>query len=92
MMGVGLWIAAGFAAFALARLVPFARHGPAWIELVVAIPSALLAGAGATAMDFGGWAEPDPRAGVFAFLVATSTLALIRLIRLLRNKLKLRSG
>ena len=87
MMGLGLWIVAGFAAFTLARLVPLARQSSPWIELVVAITSAFVCGLGATAMDFGGWAEPDPRAGVFAFLVASSTLALIRLILLLRNRL-----
>ena len=87
MMGLGLWIVAGFAAFALARLVPLARPGSPWIELAAAIASAFLSGLGATAMDFGGWNEPDPRAGLFAFLVASTTLALIRLIRLLRNKL-----
>jgi hypothetical protein len=81
-------MAAGLAAFALSRLVPYARVGTPWIELTVAVIAAFLAGLGATALDFGGWAEPDLRAGVFALLVASAAVALIRLIRLQRNKLR----
>ena len=77
-----MWLVAGSGAFALARLVRSGRRGwPA--EGLAAILAALAAGLAATALDFGGWKEPDWRAAAFAFAVTAAALALLRLIRLL---------
>ena len=49
---------------------------------VAAFAVANLAGIGATALDFGGWKEPDWRAGIFVFLCVAAALAMVRLVRL----------
>jgi hypothetical protein len=77
-----MWLVAGAGAFALARLVRSAR--PAWLlEAVVALVAAAAAGLAATALDFGGWKEPDWRAAAFCFAVAAGAIGGERLIRLL---------
>lgn len=77
-----MWVLAGTAAFALFRLVRSARAG--WLsEGVLALVSGAAAGLAATALDFGGWKEPDWRAGAFAFAVAAAAIGAHRLIRLL---------
>ena len=53
-------------------------------ELVAAVVAALAFGVVATALDFGGWNEPDWRAGVFAALGAVAAIALVRLLSLTR--------
>ena len=77
-----MWMVAGAGAFALARLMRAGRS-PAWLlEGVVGLLSAVIAGLTATALDFGGWREPDWRAGTFALLVAIAAIGLLRLTRL----------
>ena len=79
-MGVGLWMIAGAAAWIAARFVPAGRAGPA--EAVAALVAAAAGGAGATALDFGGWNEPDWRAALFAFFCAAAGIAMVRVARL----------
>lgn len=79
-MGIALWLGCGVVSFALARLVPFARRRP-WAELAVALVSALALGAGATALDFAGWNEPDWRAGLFAFFGSFAAAGAVRALQ-----------
>ncbi len=77
-MGTALWLACGLSAFLLARIVPLRRRG--WLaELAAGLLAALAAGLTATALDFGGWNEPDWRSGAFALLVAFAGVAVVRL-------------
>jgi hypothetical protein len=78
-VGIAFWIVCGIVALGIARIVPI-RRGTVSGELVTAAITALLAGLVATALDFGGWKEPDWRAGAFVFLVALSALAILRLL------------
>ena len=80
-MGVALWIASGLVAFATARIIPFSRTRRFLFELLASIALALIAGVGATALDFGGWGTLDWRAGVFCWCVTLAGLALTRLLR-----------
>ena len=78
-MGIALWIVTSVAAFLFARMAPWRRR-PAWAgELLVSIAAGLLFGTAATALDFGGWSEPDWRAGLFAFLGALAAAGMFRL-------------
>ena len=78
-MGIALWVVSAVVAFLLARMAPWRRR-PAWAgELSVSIASGLLFGAVATALDFGGWSEPDWRAGLFVLLGALAAAGLFRL-------------
>lgn len=77
MSGVLSWIAAGALAALLARLVP-RRRKAFWKEALAAVAAALLAGMGATALDFGGIATIDARSAAFAFLVAAGAIAIVR--------------
>ena len=79
-MGVNVWMLAGGAAWFIARFVP-AGEMPRG-EAVAAFVTANLAGIGAMALDFGGWREPDWRAGVFVFFCVAAALAIVRLLRL----------
>ena len=77
-MGAALWLGSGALAFLLARLVPF-RRGRRWMgELATALLTALVLGVLATALDFGGWREPDPRAALFALLGSGAILGILR--------------
>jgi uncharacterized membrane protein YeaQ/YmgE (transglycosylase-associated protein family) len=78
-MGIATWMAAGLIAWALARLIPLGKTGAALAELAAALGAALLCGAAATALDFGGWQELDWRAAAFAFLGASAAVPLVRL-------------
>ena len=80
MSGVLSWAAAGIVAALLARLVP-RRKKALWKETLAALAAALLAGAGATALDFGGTAAIDARSAAFAFVIAAGAIALVRLKR-----------
>lgn len=80
-MGAALWIAAGVAAFLVARMVPLRRPRRFVPELMVAATIAALFGVVATALDFGGWNEADWRAIVFAFLGAAAALGVMRFLR-----------
>src|SRR5260221_9950906 len=72
-MGLALWFASGTLAFAIARFIPRGRPRRWLGELVVASIAAFLLGITATALDFGGWRGPDPRAapprGLSAFAI-----------------------
>jgi len=64
-MGIALWIACAAAVFFAIRYIRFGRP-EGWIgELVIVVIGALILGAVATALDFGGWQELDWRAGLF---------------------------
>jgi hypothetical protein len=81
-MGIGLWMLCAAAVFLVIRRVPFGRPA-SWItELFTAIVSALALGALATALDFGGWNEPDWRAGLFVLLGTAAITGAVRFIRL----------
>ncbi len=84
-MGIALWTAGALLVFFVARAVPSGRPVARTAELIAALVSALLLGAGATALDFGGWNEPDWRAGLFAFFGSAAAVALLRLLRLARR-------
>jgi hypothetical protein len=79
-VGVALWLGCGVVAFLLARLIPLARRGWA-IELAIALAAALLLGTLATALEFGGWREPDWRAGLFAFFGSFAAAGALRAVQ-----------
>lgn len=85
-MGLGLWIVAGLGAWIVARLIPAARPKSWLVELVLSIVSAVLLGVTATAGDFGGWREPDWRAGLFAFFGAFAVAGVFRLVTIFRSR------
>ncbi len=78
-MGIALWLTAAGTAVALARLIPLLKLRFRW-ELAGLFPYAFILGAIASALDFGGWREPDWRAALF---VLTGSFALIGIQRLL---------
>lgn len=84
-MGVAFWIGCGALAWAIARIIPPGRRHWA-AELATGIAAALLLGLAATALDFGGWAEADWRAGLFAFLGALAALGCLRSVTLFRRR------
>jgi peptidoglycan/LPS O-acetylase OafA/YrhL len=77
-MGLALWLASGTVAFAIARFIPRGRSRKWLGELVVAWIAALLLGVAATALDFGGWGEPDPRAGLACGFAALAIVGILR--------------
>ena len=79
-VGIALWLVCGVVSFGLARLIPFARRSP-WAELGVTVTVALLLGVLATALDFGGWTEPDWRAGLFTFFGSFAAAGTIRVLQ-----------
>lgn len=85
-MGVALWIAAGLMAWIIARIIPASRPRSRIPELVLALLAGTLLGVAATAGDFGGWREPDWRAGVFAFFGAFTVLGVFRLVTIFRRR------
>ena len=85
-MGTALWIAAGLAAFALARALPPARPRGWVAEFLAALAAALILGLAATALDFGGWKELDWRAGLFAFFGALAIVGVFRLVTIFRRR------
>ena len=80
-----MWVVAGIGAFAVARLIRAGRPHRWLIEAALALIVALAAGLAATALDFGGWEEPDWRAGTFAFAAAFAATGLARAIGLVRR-------
>ena len=78
-MGIAIWLFASVAAFLVARMAPWRRR-PSWAgEVSVSIAAGLLLGTLATALDFGGWSEPDWRAALFVFLGALAAAGMFRL-------------
>ena len=81
-MGIALWLGCALVVFFIARRVPYARPAR-WIgEVFTAIIGALVCGIIATALDFGGWKEPDWRAALFAFFGSAAIVGAIRFVRL----------
>jgi len=82
-MGIALWSGCALVVFFVVRRVPYARPA-GWIgELFTALISALAMGVVATALDFGGWKEPDWRAALFVTSGCAAMIGAIRLIRIL---------
>jgi hypothetical protein len=79
VMGIALWLTSALVALGVARIIPPLRPPQWWPELVATLLTALAAGFGATALDFGGWNQLDWRAAAFAFLCAFAAAALVRL-------------
>jgi hypothetical protein len=80
-MGIALWLGCATVIFFIVRAVPYARPRR-WIgELFTALISALAMGVTATALDFGGWNEPDWRAGLFVVFAVAAIVGAVRLIR-----------
>ena len=77
-MGVALWLLSGIVAFAASRAIAAARPERYAAELAIVLIVSAVAGAAATALDFGGWGELDWRAGVFAFLCAFAAAGIAR--------------
>lgn len=85
-MGITLWLVSSAAAVLIARMAPWRRKSR-WIgELSVSVPGALAFGVLATALDFGGWKEPDWRAAVFALLGALIAIGVLRLFTRARRE------
>jgi predicted MFS family arabinose efflux permease len=78
---MAVWIVCAVTAFAVARIVPAGRSSRWMIELLTSLLVAFLLGVAATALDFGGWREPDWRAGLFALFGALAALGTLRAIR-----------
>jgi MFS family permease len=78
-MGIALWLVSSVVAFLLARMAPWRRRGARLGEFLVSILAGLALGVAATALDFGGWNEPDWRAGLFVFLGALAAAGAFRL-------------
>jgi hypothetical protein len=82
-MGIALWLGCATVVFFIARTVRYARPRR-WIgELVTALIAATAMGLIATALDFGGWNEPDWRAALFVFFAAAAIIGALRIILLL---------
>lgn len=79
-MGIALWLVAGGTACALGRFIRKLRQ-PLLGELLVALVCSVILGGIATAFDFGGWREPDWRAGLFVLLGSFTAIGFFRLIR-----------
>jgi uncharacterized membrane protein YeaQ/YmgE (transglycosylase-associated protein family) len=82
-MGIALWSGCALVVFFALRRVPYARPA-GWIgESFTALIGALAMGLLATALDFGGWKEPDWRAALFVTFGSVATIGIVRLIRTL---------
>jgi peptidoglycan/LPS O-acetylase OafA/YrhL len=81
-MGIALWMACAIAIFIAIRRVPFGRPAPWIAELIAVIVSAFILGALATALDFGGWNEPDWRAALFILFGSAAIAGAVRFVRL----------
>jgi hypothetical protein len=84
-MGIALWSGCALVVFFVVRSVPYARPA-GWIgELFTVLISAPAMGVLATALDFGGWKEPDWRAALFVTFGCAATTGAARMIRILRT-------
>src|SRR5258708_39363131 len=77
-MGLALWLASGTLAFVIARFIPCGRDRKWLGELVAAWMAAFLLGLIATALDFGGWREPDPRAALACGFASFAIIGILR--------------
>lgn len=80
-----MWVFAGLGAFAVARIIRAGRPMGWVLEASVALLTAAAAGVAATALDFGGWHEPDWRAGAFALALSFAAIGLTRVVRLVKR-------
>jgi hypothetical protein len=77
-MGCALWLAGGTLSFVIARFIPRGRRR-GWLgELSAAWTAAFLLGITATALDFGGGREPDPRAALACTFAAFAIIGILR--------------
>ena len=84
-MGIALWSGCALVVFFVVRRVHYTRPA-GWIgELFTALIGALAMGLLATALDFGGWKEPDLRAALFVTFGCAAIIGAIRLIMILRT-------
>ncbi len=83
-MGAAVWVGSALSAFFFARIVPIGRRDGLVAELIAAVLPAIACGITATALDFGGWREPEWRAGVFVLIGSLTAVGLVRAVRLLR--------
>lgn len=84
-MGIALWSGCALVVFFVVRSLSYARPA-GWIgELFTALIGAPAMGILATALDFGGWKEPDWRAALFVTFGCAAMIAAVRLIRILRT-------
>lgn len=79
-MGFLIWLASGVAAFVIARLLP--ARSSVVAETATALGAGVAGGVLATALDFGGWNQIDPRAALLAFLAAAAALGVLRNLKL----------
>ena len=79
-----MWLIAGAGGFAVASLIRAGRPAGWMVEAVAGIAAAAAAGLAATALDFGGWQEPDWRAAAFALATSLAVIGLTRVARLVR--------
>jgi hypothetical protein len=91
-VGAALWLLAAVLAFAVARIIPSARPQRFLKELLLAAGAGLVIGVTATALDFGGWGEPDWRAALFVLFGGLAILAAARLVTVLRTMVHLYHG
>ena len=77
-MGPLTWLGAGALAFVISRFLKMRRQR-ALVEAATALVIGAASGLAATALDFGGWSEADPRAIAFCWLNALAAIALVRL-------------
>jgi hypothetical protein len=82
IVGIATWFASAAAALALARTVVARARLPLAREALAVSLAAALFGLAATALDFGGWNEPDWRAAVFVFCGAATAIPLVRALSL----------
>lgn len=80
-MGFVTWLGAGVIAAIVSRMIHAGERRGFLLELTVALLLASAAGLAATALDFGGWSELEPRAIAFAALVAFAGIGAMRLLR-----------
>jgi hypothetical protein len=80
-VGAALWLLAAVLALAVARIIPSGRPPRFLIELLLAAGAGVVIGVTSTALDFGGWSEPDWRAGGFVLFGVLAILAIPRLAR-----------
>lgn len=81
-----MWIGAGLAAFALARLIGSGPRTRPLAEFLLALAVAMILGLAATALDFGGWREPDWRAGLFVLAGAFAAVGMLRFTIVYRSQ------
>ena len=85
-MGIALWITCAAAVFLAIRYIRFGRPA-GWIgELITVTITALILCAIATALDFGGWKEPDWRAGLFVLFGCFAVAGAVRVATLFTRR------